>query len=54
MEFEITKYQKAGFKLLLKHIKREHPFIIELIPDYTWFEKYGTHIYFNIKFFFYS
>jgi hypothetical protein len=50
MKFEITKYQKAGFKLLLKHIKREYPFITELLPDYTWFEKYGTHIYFNIKF----
>ena len=50
MKLETTKYQKAGLKLLLKHIKRDYPFIIELIPDYDLIGKWGTHLFINIKF----
>jgi hypothetical protein len=50
MIYNITKYQKAGLKLLLNHIKRNHPFIIDLIPIYRYFETHGTHLYFDLKF----
>jgi len=50
MGVEVTKYQKAGLKLLLKHIKRDYPFIIELIPNYDLIAKWGTHLFVDIKF----
>jgi hypothetical protein len=50
MRAEFTKYQYAGLKLLLKHIKRYYPFIVDLIPDYDLMDKYGTHLFVNIKF----
>jgi len=50
MNFEPTKYQVAGIKLLLNHIKRDYPFIIDLTPEYKLFELYGTHLYLNVKF----
>lgn len=50
MKVELTKYQKAGIKLLLQHIKLDYPFIIDLIPNLENFTKYGTHFYFDINF----
>ena len=50
MGLEFTKYQKAGFKLLLKHIRLKYPFILEIIPDTNSFERYGTMMTVSLKF----
>lgn len=47
---ELTKEQKAGFKLLLTHIKRKYPFVISIIPNFEELNKYGSLMGIDIKF----
>ena len=47
---ELTKEQKAGFKLLLTHIKRKYPFIISISVNYNDIKKYGSLMGFDIQF----
>lgn len=46
----MDKYKKAGFKLLLTHVKKKYPFVINIIPNLESFYKYGTLISFDIEF----
>ena len=47
---ELTKEQKAGFKLITSHIKRKYPFVIEVIPKFDDIKKYGSLMGVDIKF----
>ena len=47
---ELTKEQKAGFKLITSHIKRKYPFVIDVIPKLDEIKKYGSLIGVDIKF----
>jgi hypothetical protein len=46
----MNKYKKAGFKLLLNHIKKKYPFVTGLKPNLEAFERYGTFIPIDIEF----
>lgn len=46
----MDKYKKAGFKLLLNHIKKKYPFVINIKPNFESFEKYGTFMSIDIEF----
>jgi len=47
---ELTKEQKAGFKLITTHIKRKYPFVIDVIPRLGDIKKYGSLMGIDIKF----
>lgn len=46
----MDKYKKAGFKLLLNHIKKKYSFVIGIKPNLQAFEKYGTFMSVDIEF----
>lgn len=46
----MDKYKKAGFKLLLNHIKKKYPFVIEITPNISSLENYGTLMTIEVKF----
>ncbi len=47
---ELTREQKAGFKLITTHIKRKYPFVIDVTPRLDEVKKYGSLMGVNIKF----
>lgn len=46
----MDKYKKAGFKLLLNHIKKKYPFVTGIKPNLETFERYGTFMSIDIEF----